>query len=610
MKAFRSRMSLSALMVILLVPLQVMAAPVVQLPKTGQTACWDADGNLTTCDSTGQDGDVQAGVAWPASRFIDNGDGTLSDQLTDLVWLKNADCNGVVTWEQALQNGALLSAGSCGLDDFSAAGTWRLPNRKELLSIMNFQQSNGEEWLASQGFINGIHGWYWSSDSYVPVPAAKWVVHSVGAAWPDNSSQITTREFHALYVRDPGIPVLRVSPGQVAFGAVETGVSSVPLQLVLQNAGNAPQVIISTTIAGADAEMFHVSPGTGEEGTCGTLSPSITAGTSCFLSLTFPPASPGERTAYLTILPQGGEPVSIPLSGSGNETVNGVTATVTGNNGTVYPLYTEVPRGGTAALNLTPAQGYRADAFVDGTCPAGSFAGTTYTTGAITADCSVIFSFVPRFFTVTTVSNGNGGVTCTPAETAEYLTPVTCTVLPAPGGEIAGVSIDGAAQRITTPTTFTHDFGPLAADHTITVEFAAGEPSVTVTPSMPEHGAITPQNPQVVQAGSTVVFSVIPASGYHTASVSGCSGVLDEEVFTTGPLTENCNLSATFEPDTLTDVVKAFHATLGLLRLTPLERHRYDVAPLGPEGIPQSDGLIDVGDVVVMLRRLAGLIDW
>ncbi len=52
--------------------------------KTGQT----------TTFATGDDGDYQAGVPVPNPRFTDNGDGTVTDNLTGLTWLKNASCLG------------------------------------------------------------------------------------------------------------------------------------------------------------------------------------------------------------------------------------------------------------------------------------------------------------------------------------------------------------------------------------------------------------------------------------------------------------------------------------------------------------------------------------
>ena len=54
------------------------------LPKTGQTTSYAA----------GDDGALQKGVAWPNPRFTDNGNGTVTDNLTGLIWLKNANCFG------------------------------------------------------------------------------------------------------------------------------------------------------------------------------------------------------------------------------------------------------------------------------------------------------------------------------------------------------------------------------------------------------------------------------------------------------------------------------------------------------------------------------------
>jgi len=85
-----------------------------------------------TRPSTGQDGDKLAGVASPTPRFVDNGNGTVTDKLTGLIWLKNANCFGEVNWQTALNNANSLANGHCGLTDNSTAGQWRLPNLAEL----------------------------------------------------------------------------------------------------------------------------------------------------------------------------------------------------------------------------------------------------------------------------------------------------------------------------------------------------------------------------------------------------------------------------------------------------------------------------------------------
>jgi hypothetical protein len=41
-------------------------------------------------------------VAWPEPRFQDNEDGTITDRLTGLIWLKDAACFEPDTWTAAL----------------------------------------------------------------------------------------------------------------------------------------------------------------------------------------------------------------------------------------------------------------------------------------------------------------------------------------------------------------------------------------------------------------------------------------------------------------------------------------------------------------------------
>ena len=64
----------------------------VDLPRTGQTTCYAENGTVINCASTGQDGDTLTGVAWPVPRFTDNGDQTITDNLTGLMWLANGRC--------------------------------------------------------------------------------------------------------------------------------------------------------------------------------------------------------------------------------------------------------------------------------------------------------------------------------------------------------------------------------------------------------------------------------------------------------------------------------------------------------------------------------------
>ena len=111
---------------------------------TGQTTCWDINANPISCAGTGMDGELQRGVAWPTPRFTDNGDGTVTDYLTGLTWLRDASCLGNQDWAEAFAQVAKLNAG----DPFMCAyytGTyadWRLPNIKELLSLIDYGRVN------------------------------------------------------------------------------------------------------------------------------------------------------------------------------------------------------------------------------------------------------------------------------------------------------------------------------------------------------------------------------------------------------------------------------------------------------------------------------------
>lgn len=127
--------------------------PMTNLPKTGQSRSYNA----------GDDGYVQAGVAWPALRFSDHGNGTVTDNLTGLVWLKDADCFGKRYWVEAVNDSNSLADGQCGLSDGSSPGYWRLANINELESLIHAAAADQATWLNGQGFENVQSDLYWSS---------------------------------------------------------------------------------------------------------------------------------------------------------------------------------------------------------------------------------------------------------------------------------------------------------------------------------------------------------------------------------------------------------------------------------------------------------------
>src|SRR5262249_52102968 len=103
------------------------------LPATGQTTCWNSSGTTVACAGTGQDGELQQGA--PLS-YTDNGDGTVTDDNTGLVWEKLSldgsvhDRGNAYTWTNAFAGHvATLNAMS-----FAGHNDWRVPNVKEMES--------------------------------------------------------------------------------------------------------------------------------------------------------------------------------------------------------------------------------------------------------------------------------------------------------------------------------------------------------------------------------------------------------------------------------------------------------------------------------------------
>lgn len=109
-------------------------------------------------------------VAQQPYRFIDNGDGTVTDKKTGLVWLKNANCFGPQNLRSAMIVVNKLENGQCGLTDDSTAGQWRLPDLTELSSLIDYGRY-AVDMPAGHPFskvVSGKH--YWSSTRTVRDP--------------------------------------------------------------------------------------------------------------------------------------------------------------------------------------------------------------------------------------------------------------------------------------------------------------------------------------------------------------------------------------------------------------------------------------------------------
>jgi hypothetical protein len=75
------------------------------------------------------------------NRYVDCGNGTVTDTLTGLVWLRDAGCLSPANYAAANDAAASLEDGLCGLSDGSRAGDWRLPTESEwAATVLRAQQ--------------------------------------------------------------------------------------------------------------------------------------------------------------------------------------------------------------------------------------------------------------------------------------------------------------------------------------------------------------------------------------------------------------------------------------------------------------------------------------
>ncbi len=112
-----------------------------------------------------------------AAPYTDNGDGTVTDTLSGLVWQKcsmgqtnDATCSGTATtatWQNSLNYCKNLTL---------AGKTWRLPSVNELKTIIDRGQA-AAPFIDQTAFPGTVATYYWSASTYVPFPTDAWYVY-------------------------------------------------------------------------------------------------------------------------------------------------------------------------------------------------------------------------------------------------------------------------------------------------------------------------------------------------------------------------------------------------------------------------------------------------
>jgi len=156
-------------------------------------------------------------------RYEYNGDGTVSDCRSGLIWLKNANCtdtsggivksSGNLYWADVGTWTAALGNGICGLTDGSVAGDWRMPTKTEWMAMVASGRKQGftspvltnstgtAKWTPGDPFDNVQADWYWASNTYAEFSSHAWAVSMIDGhvhyyakdyyyyAWPVRAGQ-------------------------------------------------------------------------------------------------------------------------------------------------------------------------------------------------------------------------------------------------------------------------------------------------------------------------------------------------------------------------------------------------------------------------------------
>jgi len=165
----------------------------------------------TTSYTNRDDGALQIGVVWPNPRFTVLGDtnspvdvltNCVRDNLTGLIWARNANMFGLVNWATAVTN--------CNTLNYGGQTDWRLPNLRELFSLIDVRvvapavcnTAGTAKWTAGNPFtsISTANEYYWTSTKFT-ADVGMWCVrinygilnykatHALNPVWPVRGGQ-------------------------------------------------------------------------------------------------------------------------------------------------------------------------------------------------------------------------------------------------------------------------------------------------------------------------------------------------------------------------------------------------------------------------------------
>lgn len=248
--------------------------------------------------------------------------------------------------------------------------------------------------------------------------------------------------------------------------------------------------------------------------------------------------------------------LTVSTSGVGSGTVTSASANI--NCGATCTKSYSVSPFATETLTATPAAG-------------SYFIGWSSTACSGTSTCSLTvddnISVIAQFGTAYTITvNAGAGGTITPGTSSVVpsgSTP-TYTITPDPTYRVVSATLDGTtnimSQLVTSGSDKTYTFSAVGANHTLAVTFSN---KYTITVNAGANGSISPGTSSTITAGSTPLYTITPATGYHVSTVTvdgnnvSVTGAEAEKTYTFSAVNSDMTLAATFAIDVFNVVASA-----------------------------------------------------
>lgn len=155
---------------------------------------WDAD--VTTVSGAPNNDARKMVTRWldrrGMCRFSDNGDGTITDEQTGMIWLKKIQGLEREEWVSAMEQVTTLKHGQYGLRDYSKRGDWRLPSKDEMADMLDGLFPSALAYLLGLGReAPDVTTYYWSSTMKTKSSSHYWAMNlgkEVGLGYFDQLS--------------------------------------------------------------------------------------------------------------------------------------------------------------------------------------------------------------------------------------------------------------------------------------------------------------------------------------------------------------------------------------------------------------------------------------